>query len=131
MLDNTRRIEDIRSCISKLPNQTFQHMEGEISELATLAARGEDIKDKRQWIDQKKVAVFKQAISDEERAYIQRENQSRSITGLSEMTLSQMVDFLIRAVTTITIFILFMLRCSYLKSYTQTYCTDDQVLALL
>ena len=84
------------SMYTKLPNQTFQHMEGEISELATLAARGEDIKDKRQWIDQKKVAVFKQAISDEERAYIQRENQSRSITGLSEMTLSQMVDFLIK-----------------------------------
>ena len=84
------------SMYTKQPNLTYQKMEGEISELARLAARGEKTTDKPNWIKNKKVAVFKQAISEEDRQLVSRENQSRSIAGLSEMTLSQMVDFLLK-----------------------------------
>ena len=111
------------SMYTKLPNQTFQHMEGEIGELATLAARGENIRDKRQWIEQKKVAVFKQAISDEDRANIQRENQSRNITGLSEMTLSQMVDFLLKIFSEKHAFSM----ASHLKNSPRTVTDEDSL----
>ena len=49
-----------------------------------------------QWIKQKKAAVFKQAINEEDRHLVYRENQSRSIAGLPDMNLSQMVDYLIK-----------------------------------
>ena len=81
---------------TKGPSQTYQALEADISELTTLAARGEDIANRPQWIKQKKVAVFKQAISEEDRQLIYRENQSRAISALDEMSLSQMVDFLIK-----------------------------------
>ena len=81
---------------TKGPNQTYQALEADISELSTLAARGEDIANRSQWIKQKKIAVFKQAISEEDRQLIYRENQSRAISALEEMSLSQMVDFLIK-----------------------------------
>ena len=84
------------SMYSQLPTQTYQMMEGEISELTKLAARGENTTDKVNWIKNKKIAVFKQAISDEDRSLVSRENQSRNIAGLTEMTLSQMVDYLIK-----------------------------------
>ena len=84
------------SMYNKLPTQTYQMMEGEISELTKLAARGENTTDKVNWIKNKKISVFKQAISDEDRSLVSRENQSRNIAGLTEMTLSQMVDYLIK-----------------------------------
>ena len=84
------------SMYTKQPTQTYQRMEGEISELARLAARGEKTSDKTNWIKNKKVSVFKQAISEEDRQLVSRENQSRNIAGLSEMTLSQMVDYLLK-----------------------------------
>ena len=84
------------SMYTKQPNLTYQKMEGEISELTRLAARGEKTSDKPNWIKNKKVAVFKQAISEEDRQLVSRENQSRNIAGLSEMSLSQMVDFLLK-----------------------------------
>lgn len=84
------------SMYTKTPSQTYQSLEGEISELTTLAARGEDAANRSQWIKQKKVAIFKQAINDEDRQIIYRENQSRNITGLPEMSMSQMVDYLIK-----------------------------------
>ena len=84
------------SMYTKQPTQTYQKMEGEISELTRLAARGEKTADKTNWIKNKKIAVFKQAISEEDRQLVSRENQSRNIAGLPEMTLSQMVDFLLK-----------------------------------
>ena len=84
------------SMYTKQPTQTYQKMEGEISELARLAARGEKTTDKTNWIKNKKIAVFKQAVSEEDRQLLSRENQSRNIAGLPEMTLSQMVDYLLK-----------------------------------
>ena len=78
----------------KQPNQTYQVVEGEISELATLASRGENITNKQEWINMKKIAVFKQAVNDEDRAHLQKENQARSIIGLPEMDMSLIVYFL-------------------------------------
>lgn len=84
------------SMYTKAPNQTYQTLEGEIAELTSLAARGEPLANRTQWMKQKKIAVFKQAINEDDRQLIYRENQSRSITGLAEMNLSQMVDYLIK-----------------------------------
>ena len=42
------------------------------------------------------MAVFKQAIIEEDRQLISRENQSRAKTGLHEMNLSQMTNFFIK-----------------------------------
>lgn len=84
------------SMYTKAQNQTYQALEADISELTTLAARGEDIANRPQWIKQKKVAVFKQAISEEDRKIVYRENQTRTLSGLPEMTMSQMVDLLIK-----------------------------------
>ena len=83
------------SMLKKTPNQTYQKLEGEISELAVLAARGEK-ENKAMWIKQRKIEVFKAAISEEDRQLLSRENQSRNITGIAEMNLSQAVDFLIK-----------------------------------
>ena len=84
------------SMYTKSPNQTYQKLEGEISELTNLAARGEKQENRMSWIKQRKIAVFKQAVSEEDRNLLYRENQSRSITGIQEMNLSQMVDYLIK-----------------------------------
>ena len=84
------------SIYSKSPTQTYQSLEGEISELTGLAARGEEAATRTQWIKQKKISTFKQAINEEDRQIIYRENQSRTITGLPEMNMSQMVDYLIK-----------------------------------
>ena len=83
------------SMLKKTPNQTYQMLEGEISELSVLAARGEK-ENKAIWIKQRKIEVFKAAISEEDRQLLSRENQSRNITGIAEMNLSQAVDFLIK-----------------------------------
>ena len=52
--------------LKKTPNQTYQALEGEISELVTLAARGEK-GDKTTWIKQRKIEIFKQAIDEDDR----------------------------------------------------------------
>ena len=83
------------SMLKKTPHQTYQALEGEIAELSVLAARGEK-ENKSAWIKQRKIEVFKAAISEEDRQLLSRENQSRNITGISEMNLSQAVDFLIK-----------------------------------
>ena len=81
--------------LKKTPNQTYQALEGEISELVTLAARGEK-GDKTTWIKQRKIEIFKQAIDEDDRRMIVRENQSRTLNGLGELNLSEAVDFLIK-----------------------------------
>ena len=83
------------SMLKKTPSQTYQMLEGEIAELAVLAARGEK-ENKAAWIKQRKIEVFKAAIGEEDRQLLSRENQSRNITGIAEMNLSQAVDFLIK-----------------------------------
>ena len=83
------------SMLKKTPHQTYQALEGEIAELSVLAARGEK-ENKSAWIKQRKIEVFKAAISEEDRQLLSRETQSRNITGISEMNLSQAVDFLIK-----------------------------------
>ena len=80
----------------KSPNQTYQKLEGDISELAMLAARGEKPENRQSWMKHRKAAVFKQAVTEEDRQLIYRENQSRNIAGIQEMNLSQMVDYLIK-----------------------------------
>ena len=84
------------SMYSKSPNQTYQKLEGDISELAMLAARGEKPENRQSWMKHRKAAVFKQAVTEEDRQLIYRENQSRNIAGIQEMNLSQMVDYLIK-----------------------------------
>ena len=86
----------------KQPNQTYQVIEGEISELATLATRGENITNKQEWINMKQISVFKLAVSHEDRAHLQKENQARSIIGLPEMDMSLMVDFLMLSLLHLT-----------------------------
>ena len=83
------------SMMKKDPHHTYQMVEGEISELVSLAARGEK-GDKTAWIKQRKIEVFKQCIEEKDRQLLFRENQSRNISGLGEMNLSQAVDFLIK-----------------------------------
>ena len=83
------------SMLKKQPAQTFQALEGEINELVFLAARGEK-GDKSIWMKNRKIEVFKQAILEKDRTLIYRENQSRNISGLGDMNLSQAVDFLIK-----------------------------------
>lgn len=85
------------SMCQKGPNQTLQKLEGEISELAILAARAEKVENRPAWIKQRQTAVFKQAINDKDRQNIYRENQSRIISGLPEMTMSQMCNHLIKS----------------------------------
>ena len=40
--------------------------------------------------------VFKAALNEKDRSLLYQENQSRSIAGLPDLTLSQAVDFLIK-----------------------------------
>ena len=84
------------SMYTKGQNQTYQALEADISELTTLAARGEDIANRKEWIKHKEIAVFKQAITDNDRKLIYRENQSRTLSNLPELSMSQMVDLLIK-----------------------------------
>ena len=96
MADLTPEIANARlAMMKKRSDQTYQALEGEISELATLAARGEK-GDRVNWTKQKKIEIFKQAIEEEDRQLIARENQSRTLNGLAELDLSQAVDFLIK-----------------------------------
>ena len=85
------------SMCQKGPNQTLQKLEGEISELAILAARAEKPENRPAWIKNRQQAVFKQAIGDKDRQTIYRENQSRIMSGLPEMTMSQMCNHLIKS----------------------------------
>ena len=85
------------SMCQKGPNQTLQKLEGEISELAILAARAEKLENRPAWIKNRQQAVFKQAIGDKDRQTIYRENQSRIMSGLPEMTMSQMCNHLIKS----------------------------------
>ena len=84
------------SLYTKKPSQTYQSLEGEIQELVNLASRGEEISTRTAWIKSRRVAVFKQAISEDDRQLILRENQSRSKSGLQDMNLSQMTSYLIK-----------------------------------
>ena len=84
------------SMYKKGKNQPYQIMEGDIHELCHLAVRGEDVTDQAEWIKNKETAVFKQAITDDDRKLINRENQSRILSNLPELTVSQMVDILIK-----------------------------------
>ena len=84
------------SMCQKTTNQTIQKLEGEIAELAILAARAEKPENRTAWIKHRQIEVFKQAIGDDYRQIIYRENQSRKLTGLTEMTMSQMCDYLIK-----------------------------------
>ena len=96
MADLTPEIANARlAMMKKRSDQTYQALEGEISELETLAARGEK-GDRVNWTKQKKIEIFKQAIEEEDRQLIARENQSRTLNGLAELDLSQAVDFLIK-----------------------------------
>ena len=84
------------SLYKKKPSQTYQALQGEIAELVDLASRGEEPDTRQTWIKSRRVGVFKQAVSEEDRQLVSRENQSRSKTGLNEMNLSQMTHFLIK-----------------------------------
>ena len=84
------------SLYKKKSSQTYQALEGDIAELVTLAARGEEKSTRPKWIKNREIAVFKQAISEDDKQLLYNENQSRSITGLPQMKLSQMVDYLIK-----------------------------------
>ena len=81
--------------MKKTPSQTYQSLEGEISELVSLAARAET-GDKTKWMKHKKIETFKQAIDESDRQLLFRENQSRTINGIGELNLSEAVDFLIK-----------------------------------
>ena len=81
--------------LKKSGSMTYSQLEGTISELTTLAARGE-IADKPNWSKQRRIEVFKKSIDEDDRLLIARENQSRNLNGLAELNLSQGVDFLIK-----------------------------------
>ena len=85
------------SMCQKGPNQTLQKLEGEISELAILAARAEKPENRTTWMKHRQIEVFKQAIGEDYRQIIYRENQSRNLAGLPEMTMSQMCDYIIKS----------------------------------
>ena len=80
---------------TKRPTESYSQMQGEIAELTSLAARGIDQQSRKQWIKQKKVATFLQAISAEDRDLIYKENQSRRNTSVPEMNMEQMARHLI------------------------------------
>ena len=97
MASSTPEIANAKlSLYTKKPSQTFQVLQGEIAELVNLASRGEAASTRAAWRKSREVAVFKQAIIEEDRQLISRENQSRAKTGLHEMNLSQMTNFLIK-----------------------------------
>ena len=81
---------------TKSQHQTYQALEADISELTELAARGEEVASRPQWITNKEIAVFKQAVSDQDRKMIYNENQVRKLNGIPQMTMSHMVDFLMK-----------------------------------
>ena len=91
------------AALKKTPEKTYQRLEAEISELVGLAARGQT-GNTNSWINTKKIDVFMAAISDHDRNIIFQENQSRAITGLDSLTLSQAVDVLIKTETEKTAF---------------------------
>ena len=82
------------SVYTKGPNQSYQALEADICELTELAARAEEAENRPQWITQKEIAVFKQAVSDQDRKLLYNENQNRKLSGIPHMTMSDMVDFL-------------------------------------
>ena len=84
------------SLCTKKPSQTFAALEGEIQELVNLASRAEELSTRPAWIKNCRIGIFKQAISEKDRQLILRENQSRSKSGLHDMTLSQMTSYLIK-----------------------------------
>ena len=84
------------SVYKQQPTQTFQAVEADICELVALAARGEKESTRDTWIKSREQAVFKQAINKADWEALYNENQTRSITGLPEMNMSQMVDYLIK-----------------------------------
>ena len=96
MSDLQPEIAAARLAMMKIaPNQTYQSLEGDISELVTLAARAENGNTK-EWIKNRKIETFKQAIEEKDRQLLSRENQSRTINGIAELSLSEAVDFLIK-----------------------------------
>ena len=84
------------SVYTKKPLQTYQALEGDISELVFLAARSVESSTRSEWIRNKEISVFKQAVSEEDKQLLYNENQSRSLSGLEKMNLSQMVDYLLK-----------------------------------
>ena len=80
---------------TKRPTESYSHMQGEIAELTSFAARGIDPQSRKQWIKQKKVSTFLQAISAEDRDLIYKENQARKMTSVPEMNMEQMARHLI------------------------------------
>ena len=81
--------------LKKGPTMSYTQLEGTIAELTTLAARAE-VGDKKTWITQRRIDVMKQALSEEDRLLIARENQSRNLHGLGDLKLSQGIDFLMK-----------------------------------
>ena len=81
--------------LKKTPTMTYSQLEGTISELTTLAARAE-VGDKKVYVSQRRIDVLKQAISEEDRLLVTRENQTRILNGIGEMNLSQCIDCLIK-----------------------------------
>lgn len=81
--------------LKKTPDKTYQKLEAEINELVFLAARGQK-GDTTAWSITRRMEVFKAALNEKDRSLLYQENQSRSIAGLPDLTLSQAVDFLIK-----------------------------------
>ena len=82
------------SVYTKSPNQSYQALEADICELTELAARAEEAENRPQWISNKEITVFKQAVSETDRRLIYRENLSRKSSRIPEMTMEEMVDYL-------------------------------------
>ena len=81
--------------LKKTADKTYQKLEAEINELVFLAARGQK-GDTTSWSITRRMEVFKAALNEKDRSLLYQENQSRSIAGLPDLTLSQAVDFLIK-----------------------------------
>ena len=65
----------------------------------------------------RKIETFKQAIDETDRQLLFRENQSRTINGIGELSLSEAVDFLIKTYSEKNTFI----QASNLKNSTNDY----------
>ena len=81
--------------LKKTPDKTYQKLEAEINELVYPAARGQK-GDTTVWSATREMEVYKTALNEKDRGLWYQENQSRSIRGLPELTLSQAVDYLIK-----------------------------------
>ena len=81
--------------LRKTADKTYQKLEAEINELVFLAARGQK-GDTTAWSITRRMEVFKAVLNEKDRSLLYQENQSRSIAGLPDLTLSQAVDFLIK-----------------------------------